>query len=171
MVSCSLCHAYFFANPSLILCCLTINMLFCYQGGPLFVVVYLPSGSLFWVRSLRSTWESNTRRFHLDCWISKWVAGVCLWNGHGPRCPLSPKAIKQAYKQFDTWVYILFSIYNLMDQMFYDPICQGIIPRHIEFLQDFIRCFIVLIYKICDIGDTWPSKGMAIFQIENAVAF
>ena len=56
-------------------------MLFCYQCGPLFVVVYLPSGSLFWVRSQRSIWESNTSRFHLGCWISKWVTGVFLWNG------------------------------------------------------------------------------------------
>ena len=71
----------FFANPSLILCCLIINMLFCYQCDPLFVVVYLPSGSLFWVRSLRSIWESNTSRFHLGCWISKWVTGFFLWNG------------------------------------------------------------------------------------------
>ena len=55
-------------------------MLFCYQCDPLFVV-YLPSGSLFWVRSLRSIWESNTSRFHLGCWISKWVTGVFLWNG------------------------------------------------------------------------------------------
>ena len=82
MVSCSLCHA-FFANSSLILCCLIINLLlfFSNQGGPLFVVVYLPSWSLFWVRSLRSIWESNTSRFHLGCWISKWVTGVWLWNG------------------------------------------------------------------------------------------
>ena len=48
---------------------------------PLFVVVHLPSGSLFWVRSLWSIWESNTSRFHLGCWISKWVTGVFLWNG------------------------------------------------------------------------------------------
>ena len=53
----------------------------CYQGDPLFVVVYLPSGSLFWVRSLWSIWECNTSRFHLGCWISKWVTGVFLWNG------------------------------------------------------------------------------------------
>ena len=58
-------------------------MLFCYQGGPLFVVVYLPSGSLFWVRSQRFIWESNTSRFHLGLQVGHWGFSM-KWSAQSP---------------------------------------------------------------------------------------